>query len=449
MRSEIRSPSVACVALAILALAACARIDDGAQSRLCRMLIEPLNAPDTQVTIIRTGPTAEPNTLRLDYRVITPERAQTRMLICRFAGRGLQNGAEEMIGAQTERGPVPGSSFFLLKRFLLNSPAAQLDQDRSERLSGLPEVPFSVALAVQHGLGALPQASVYALVAAAYAMIYGLIGRIVLGFGALATIGGYATVLALAFLLQFGVTSPVVGLTAALCLALLAAAAHGVAASRLVIEPLLKRGGVTILIATAGLMIALDEYVRLAQGNAFRWMPPLFSAPIALMRSGEFVTTLSPIVPIVTALAVSCVTGLVAVMRSSAFGRAWRALADDPKAAELFGVDPRRVFLQSFLISAGLAGVAGFITTAHYGGVGFAGGFTIGLKALIGAVLGGIGSVGGAMLGGALIGLIDAGWAAVMPIDTREIALYALLSIILALRPGGLFGYGEGTPRQI
>lgn len=87
--------------------------------------------------------------------------------------------------------------------------------------------------------------------------------------------------------------------------------------------------------------------------------------------------------------------------------------------------------------------------TAYYGGVGYGAGLGLGLKALVAAVVGGIGSVGGGLLGGLVIGLAEALWSATMPIEGRDIAVYALLSIMLALRPGGLLGYGDMLPRRI
>jgi branched-chain amino acid transport system permease protein len=85
----------------------------------------------------------------------------------------------------------------------------------------------------------------------------------------------------------------------------------------------------------------------------------------------------------------------------------------------------------------------------QYGGLGFAGGFQLGLKALVAAVLGGVGSVAGAFLGGLTIGLFETIWSMLMPIDARDIALYSLLAAVLVFRPGGFFGMKDTTPRQV
>jgi branched-subunit amino acid ABC-type transport system permease component len=140
---------------------------------------------------------------------------------------------------------------------------------------------------------------------------------------------------------------------------------------------------------------------------------------------------------------------LLIAMRRTRFGRNWRAVADDPKAAALFGVSSRIVYNQTLALSCGLAGLAGTIITLYYGGIGFAGGTGLGIKALVGAIAGGIGSVPGAMLGGLLIGAIEALWSATLPIGNRDIVIYGLLAVLLALKPGGLFGFAGLTPRRV
>jgi branched-subunit amino acid ABC-type transport system permease component len=96
-----------------------------------------------------------------------------------------------------------------------------------------------------------------------------------------------------------------------------------------------------------------------------------------------------------------------------------------------------------------MAGLSGMLIVVQYGGLGFAGGFQYGLKALIGAIIGGIGSVTGALLGGFIIGLFETVWSAYLPIEARDIALYAALVVFLIFRPGGLLGFQEPTPRPV
>jgi branched-subunit amino acid ABC-type transport system permease component len=148
------------------------------------------------------------------------------------------------------------------------------------------------------------------------------------------------------------------------------------------------------------------------------------------------------------ALCLTAALALLALMRWSRFGRAWRACADDALAAELFGVDRGRVLLATFALAATLSGLAGYVMTVYYGTVGYAGGIVLGLKALLAAVAGGIGSVPGAFLGGLLLGCTEAVWSALFPIEFRELAIFTLLVVLLVVRPNGLFGFAEALPRR-
>lgn len=132
----------------------------------------------------------------------------------------------------------------------------------------------------------------------------------------------------------------------------------------------------------------------------------------------------------------------ISVMRGQPFGRAWRACADDAGMAALCGVNVGRTISRTFVVSGAYAGIAGAIIAIHYGGVGFTMGTILGFKALTAAVVGGIGSLSGAMLGGLLVGAVETLWSAYLPVAGRDIAVFALLAFVLVLRPHGLLGLG-------
>jgi branched-chain amino acid transport system permease protein len=140
---------------------------------------------------------------------------------------------------------------------------------------------------------------------------------------------------------------------------------------------------------------------------------------------------------------------VLVLLGRSRFGRHWRAFADDPGAAALFGVPPGRLLAATFLLAGLLAGLAGWIVAVYYGNVGFAMGTMLGLKALVAAVVGGIGSVPGAFLGGVLVGLVETLWSAYFDIAMREVVVYAILIAVFALRPGGLLGFSGPSPRDV
>ena len=132
--------------------------------------------------------------------------------------------------------------------------------------------------------------------------------------------------------------------------------------------------------------------------------------------------------------------GLLLLLARTSLGRALRACADDAGMAALLGLDVDRTIGFSFVIGGAYAAAAGFVVALHYGGVNFFMGWPIGFKALTAAVVGGIGSVPGAMLGGLLIGLLETGWTAFFDIAYKDVAVFGLLAAFLILRPHGMLG---------
>ena len=143
------------------------------------------------------------------------------------------------------------------------------------------------------------------------------------------------------------------------------------------------------------------EYLRIVQSPVTVWLPPIWSEAVPLARSGDFLVSLTPITLVTAGIGLVTASALLALIKASPFGRAWRAYADDSRAAALFGVDGPRLLVRTLALSGAMAGLSGMLIVAQYGGLGFAGGFQFGLKALIAAIIGGIGSIPGAMLGGA------------------------------------------------
>jgi branched-chain amino acid transport system permease protein len=435
--------------LLCLALAGCARFDTD-QIRACRMAIPALNPPKATIVIEQTGTGPRADILRITYRSELPRRAPRRRTIdCIFAGEGtsLQRGA--LAGLASDGQPMTEASFLLLRRFYLEyKPEPPVDPG-APAASALPVLPGPLAYGLQQALAALPSAAIYALLASAYALIYGLSGRIILAFGEFAALGALASVVGVALVMSLAVSTPASGLVVAFAVAIAVSAFHGFAMGRFVLRQLDRASGQQVLIATIGLAIAISEYLRLAQGAELRWLPPVFNEPLSLARAEGFIVTVTPVSLAMAALGLAAAIGLVLYLQHSAYGRAWRAVADDARTAALFGVDARAVHDRALIIACAICGAAGVVVTVVYGGMGFAGGFSLGLKALVAAVLGGIGSVRGACLGGLAIAAFEVLWSAVMPLEQRDIAVYSLLAVTLVLRPGGFFGDGALTPRQV
>jgi branched-chain amino acid transport system permease protein len=215
-----------------------------------------------------------------------------------------------------------------------------------------------------------------------------------------------------------------------------------------VFQPLHRASGQQALIASIGLALFLQEFLRLAQGDRPAWVGPIFNAPFGVARAGDFFVAATPGALIAGAVALLAGLALVFAMRNSRFGRRWRAYADDSLAARLFGVSPRAIFAETFALASAFAGLAGAVMTLYYGSLGYGAATALGLKALIAAILGGVGSVPGAFLGGVLVGAFETLWSTYFSVDYRDVAVYGLLAIVLALRPGGLMGASEPPGRR-
>jgi branched-chain amino acid transport system permease protein len=138
---------------------------------------------------------------------------------------------------------------------------------------------------------------------------------------------------------------------------------------------------------------------------------------------------------------VACLYGaLWLLMRRSRFGRAARACADDARMAAMCGVDVDRTIALTFVLGAAYAGIAGFVILVRYGGVGFYDGFLLGFKALTAAIIGGIGSVPGAMLAGVIVGLAEAFAVQLVGAEWRAAVAFVILVLVLLFRPQGIFG---------
>ena len=438
----------------LVLLGGCTQLVDSDAARLCRSLLPVLDGNADRVAIVRTivsgGSGVAERAVAIDYRTSTGTQALlVRRVTCLFdappAGAVPQAGAgaiANLSGVVTEAGALGPLRLHLLKQnWIARGTAATSDPAPFATLGRVPEVPRRLAIVAQNGLSALPVISIYALLAVAYALVYGLVGRINLAFGELTILAGYGAFIGFAALADgHGIAIAVAG---ALALGLFTGLANGAALGRWLVAPLAGRPGQHILIATVGLSLFWSELLRLSHGSSNRWIGPLFNRPLALLRNGDFVVTITPMALILPLVAGLAGVALLVLMQGTRFGRRWRAFSDDPMAAQLLGTDPQRLIFTTMLMASGAAALAGVLTTLYYGGVGFAGGQLVGLKALIAAVIGGIGSVPGALLGGIVLGLAEMIWSALFTIESRDPAIFTLLVVLLAFKPEGLLGVRE------
>jgi branched-chain amino acid transport system permease protein len=428
-------------------LSGCAPLLETDQARLCRITLPALEEANAKIQIVRQTPFADGRGVRIDYLAGAPgEQLAAHFAECSYVAPGRPRKSQDLISVVSDRGKLGDYQLSILIRFwLATSEARGADPLPLAGAEAVWTAPRPIAYALQQAINGLPLIAIYALLAAAYSLVYGLIGRINLAFGELAAAGGYAA--SFGVLLAAGY-APAAILVLALVLAASTASAFGVASGRLVFAPLHRASGQQALVATVGLSLFLQEFLRLTQGGRLHWVNPVLNDPFALLRAGDFFVAATPIAFLIGAFALIAAAALLGIMKWSRFGRQWRAYADDPVAAEMFGVNPRVIFAKTFALASAIAGLSGFVMTIFYGGVGYGASTTLGLKALIAAILGGIGSIPGAFLGGLIIGAFEAAWSAYLPIDYRDVAVFSLLAIILVLRPGGVMNIGASTPRR-
>jgi branched-chain amino acid transport system permease protein len=186
--------------------------------------------------------------------------------------------------------------------------------------------------------------------------------------------------------------------------------------------------------------IFLSNFVQAMQGPRNKPVPPMFDKLIEVTHGGRFNVTISYkqiMIMLVTALLLA---GFWYVVQKTPLGRAQRACAQDSRMAALLGVDVDRTISLTFVIGAALAAVAGTLYMMYYGVVNFSDGFVPGVKAFTAAVLGGIGSLPGAVIGGLLIGLIETLFSAYFSSDYKDVAAFSILAITLVFMPSGILG---------
>jgi branched-chain amino acid transport system permease protein len=429
-----------------IVLAGCVAISDADQARICRTVLPVLQEAGSSVRITHQADLSDASGVRVDFNAVSPDQpTRHHYAECRFAGKAQSAGRQHLIALSIDGQALGEARLYFLQRFWLETSEAWVSDPAP--IAGAEqalEVSYRLAYGAQQAVNGLPLCAIYALLAAAYSLVYGLVGRINLAFGEMAAAGGYAAL----FGVVLGGSGWILPLLLAGALAVSTASLHGILIGRYVFAPLRRATGQQALVATVGLSLFLQEYLRLTQGSGLRWVSPMFNSPFPLMRSGSFVATVTPIALLVAGCACLVACALLVTMNSTRFGRDWRAFADDPLMAAMIGINPQSIFMKTFALASALAGLTGYFMTIFYGGLGFGASTALGLKALIAAILGGIGSVPGAFLGGLAIGAFEAAWSATFPVHYRDLVIYALLAVVLIWRPGGFLGFADLAPRR-
>lgn len=297
---------------------------------------------------------------------------------------------------------------------------------------------FSMEYFFQQVINGLALGSIYGLIAIGYTMVYGIIGMINFAHGDIFMLGAFMALIVFLIITTFTGMLPVaLMLLLMMIVAMLLTGLWSWAIERVAYRPLRGSFRLAPLITAIGMSIALSNFVQVTQGPRNKPVPQLLNGSYELFGSGVTISLKQIVVIVVTAI---LLTIFWYVVNRTSLGRAQRACEQDRKMAALLGINVDRVISLTFVMGAMLAAVAGTLYLSFYGVISFADGFIPGVKAFTAAVLGGIGSLPGAVVGGLLIGLIEALWSAYFSIDYKDVAAFSILAIVLIFMPSGILG---------
>jgi len=274
-------------------------------------------------------------------------------------------------------------------------------------------------------------------------MVFGIIGMVNFAHGDVFMVSAFIALVAFLIVTAWlGISSIVLALAIVLVVAMVLTSVMNWTIERFAYRPLRGSFRLAPLISAIGMSIFLSNFVQVAQGPRVKSIPPLVTGEYVLFGTAYQVTLSNKqiIIWVVTAILLAAFWYLVS---KTTLGRAQRACEQDQKMAALLGIDVDRTIAITFIMGAALAAVAGTLYLMHYGVVSFYDGFVPGIKAFTAAVLGGIGSLPGALIGGLLIGLIETMWSAYFSIDYKDVAAFSILAITLIFLPQGLLGRPE------
>ena len=320
---------------------------------------------------------------------------------------------------------------------------------------------------LQQLINGLTLGSIYALVALGYTMVYGIIGLINFAHGEVVMIGAMVSLTVINALLGAHVPLPSLAIILAgllVAIAVCVATAYGM--EKIAYRPLRKAPRLAPLITAIGMSIILQNTAQVIWGRNYRTFPTIIH-PKPYNILGASITDLQILIVVLAALLMA---GLVFIVQRTRLGMAMRATAQNPQVAGLMGIDINVVISAAFIIGAALAAVAGLMVMTYYGIAHYYMGFLLGLKAFTAAVLGGIGNLAGAMLGGILLGIIEAlgagyigdltnicglpflsdsllqqcaasdGQVSLFGSNYQDVFAFFVLILVLIFRPSGLLG---------
>jgi branched-chain amino acid transport system permease protein len=299
-----------------------------------------------------------------------------------------------------------------------------------------------LAFYAQQFLNVTQLSTFYVPLAVAFALIQSITRKVFLSFGQVAMFGSFAAIYCCYYALLNGVNDFPAALLSLGC-AIIVAGAFGYGAAQAVFQPLLNKSTQAFMIASIGFSIVVEEVMRLQTGGRDVWIPALFDGQMIVLWSGENRLQITMITGLAIIMATLCVGGLALLLAFTRFGRNWRACSQELSLARLCGVDTQSVIRQTFMVGAGLSAVSGWIVSVSYGGTNFSAGLMLGFKAMFASVVGGFGSIKGAILGAISLAILEVLWSSHFSTAYRDVGVFSFIIMVLLLRPEGLAGLSE------
>jgi branched-chain amino acid transport system permease protein len=294
----------------------------------------------------------------------------------------------------------------------------------------------------QQAINGLVLGSIYGLIAIGYTMVYGIIGMINFAHGEIYMISAYLTAITIAILAYFGIHQLFLVLSLTFIIAMLVTACYGWTIERLAYRPLRGSARLAPLISAIGMSLFLQNYVRVAQGARSQGVPALLDG-VWRFGNDKYFMQISHVQAFIIVTAIVSMAILTFIIHKTKLGRMMRATQQDLPMAAVLGIPTNKIISLVFVVGAMMAAVAGVLVSINYGSFNFHIGFIIGIKAFTAAVLGGIGSLPGAMLGGILLGLAESLFSGFIDVDYKDVFAFSILIIILIFKPSGLLGTPE------
>jgi len=288
-------------------------------------------------------------------------------------------------------------------------------------------------------LGGLTRGSIYALIAVGYTMVYGIIELINFAHGEIYMIGGYTALIVASVLGLWGYNEVVIVILA-FVFAIAYSCAYGFTVEKIAYKPLRNAPRLSALISAIGMSLFLQNYVMLAQTPEYLPFPELIPQ-FEFWEPWAHIITAPEMMIILTTVIVTALLGML--IKFTKMGKSMRASSQDKIMSALVGINVNKVISTTFVVGSATAAIGGVLIACHVGQINFFVGFLAGIKAFVAAVLGGIGSIPGAVLGSLVLGWTESFFTGYFWSEYEDVCAFTFLVVILILRPSGILGRKE------